>query len=95
MTEEAQLDWLYDYIVQFLKSPGWRTPIMIFIDENCVAFDSEEENKLVYSEIHTNFKNMIDTLFENLVRELNVEIEIFAKACEMGRKTPVHRRIFD
>ena len=94
-TEDAQLDWMYDYIVQFLKSPGWRTPIMIFIDENCGLFDNEEENKLEYSEIHTKFKDMIDVLFENLVGELNVHIEEFAKALELGRKTPVHRRIFE
>jgi hypothetical protein len=68
---------------------------MIFIDENCDRFDSGEENKLVYTEVHDTFKNMVDILFESLVTELNVSLELFAKACEMGRTTPVHRRIFE
>jgi hypothetical protein len=38
---------------------------------------------------------MVDGLFDNLVGELNVSIELFALACEMGKKTPVHRRIFE
>ncbi len=27
-------------------------PIMMFLDENCIIFDQEEENKLEYTEIH-------------------------------------------
>jgi len=50
--EEGGNDWLYEYILQFLKSPGWKVPILSFIDERCVVFDSEEENKFSYTEIH-------------------------------------------
>ena len=45
-------DWLYDYILSFLKSPAWRNPILQFMDEHCILFDSEDENKLIYTEIH-------------------------------------------
>lgn len=49
---EPTVDWLYDYILQFLKSPGWRIPIVSFIDEHCYHFTSEDENKLVYTQLH-------------------------------------------
>lgn len=49
---DSSIEWLYDYIVQFLKSPGWRIPILSFIDEHCIIFDNEDENKFVYTEIH-------------------------------------------
>ena len=45
-------DWFFDMIINFLRSPRWKTPIMSFIDENCIVFDTEDENKLEYTIIH-------------------------------------------
>jgi hypothetical protein len=78
--EKETVNWLYDAIVQFLKSPGWKTPIMTFIDEHCILFDSEEENKLEYTQIHEKFKEMVDGLLEKLLAELNVTPEVFLAA---------------
>jgi hypothetical protein len=39
----------------------------MFIEQNCGYFDNEEENKLVYTELHERFKDMVDSLFDNLV----------------------------
>jgi len=47
MTTEADLFWLNDYIHQFLKSPEFRVPLSAFIEENCLVFDGDDENKLV------------------------------------------------
>lgn len=43
---------MYDLILQYLASPIWRNPISDFLDENCIIFDDEEENKIVYQDIH-------------------------------------------
>jgi len=43
---------MFDIIINFLRSPMWKTPIMSFIEENCIIFDTEEENKLEYTDIH-------------------------------------------
>lgn len=45
-------DWMFDIIINFLRSPMWKTPIMSFIEENCIIFDTEDENKLEYTGIH-------------------------------------------
>lgn len=45
-------DWFFDMIIGFLRSPRWKTPIMSFIDEHCLVFDDEEENKLEFTKIH-------------------------------------------
>lgn len=47
-----ELEWLYDSLIGFLKSPMWQTPIKTFIDENCIIFDCEQENKFAYTEVH-------------------------------------------
>lgn len=45
-------DWLFDYMMSVFKAPTWEVPIMTFIDDNCIVFDSEEENKFAYTELH-------------------------------------------
>ena len=50
-------DWFFDMIIGFLRSPRWKVPVMSFLDEKCVLFDNEEENKLEFTPIH----NVSDT----------------------------------
>ena len=52
MAEDSASEWLYDYTLQFLASPGWKIPILSFIDEKCFVFDGEEENRFEYTTIH-------------------------------------------
>lgn len=51
MEKGSNIEWVYDYLVQFLKSPGWSLPIIQFIDDNCSHFDNGEENKLIYTSL--------------------------------------------
>ena len=48
----SEVEWIYEYLFQFLKSPGWKVPILDFIDDYCDQFEESEENKLIYTEIH-------------------------------------------
>lgn len=43
---------MYEFVVQFLNSPIWRVSILDFVDEKCIIFDNEEENKFEYTTIH-------------------------------------------
>ena len=45
-------EWFFDMIIGFLRSPRWKTPVMSFLDEFCIQFDNEEENKLEFTKIH-------------------------------------------
>jgi hypothetical protein len=51
-TDDSATDWIFDYIVAFLKSPPWTTPLCDFLDENCIVFDADAENKLEYTHVH-------------------------------------------
>ena len=33
--KEGENDWFFDIIINFLRSPRWKTPIMSFIDHYC------------------------------------------------------------
>lgn len=33
--------------------------IMDFVDENCLVFDNDEENKFIYTDLHNQFKEIV------------------------------------
>jgi hypothetical protein len=45
---------------------------MSFLDEYCIIFDNEDENKLEYTPIHMNFKKIVEDLIGELLAELGV-----------------------
>ena len=77
---ESEDDWLFDYMMETFRSPTWEVPVMTFIDENCVIFDNDEENKLVYTEKHREFCQLIDNLLSSHLSEIGVSEVQFAKA---------------
>eukprot|EP00743_Colponemidia_sp_Colp-15_P001413 GILK01001550.1.p1 GENE.GILK01001550.1~~GILK01001550.1.p1 ORF type:complete len:467 (-),score=130.55 GILK01001550.1:826-2181(-) len=91
----ADEDWIYDYILQFLKSPSWTVPILSFIDDNCVVFDNEEENKFIYTDIHNQFKEMIDNLLDLHLSELGLSPEALVTALSKGNNQDVHAVILE
>ncbi|KAM3145218.1 hypothetical protein pb186bvf_002546 [Paramecium bursaria] len=88
--------WMYDLILQYLASPLWRNPISDFLDENCVVFDEEEENKFSYQDIHKKFKSMIEAMIEQLMTDIGVEDEQqLYQVIEQGLKNKKHRKYFE
>ena len=68
---------------------------MSFLDEYCIIFDNEDENKLEYTPIHTKFKQLVEELIGELLAELGVTQEQFMEACEKAEKNPIHKKIVD
>ena len=48
---------------------------MSFIDEHCLVFDLEEENKFEYTALHIEFMNLVDKLLCELLEDLGVKPE--------------------
>ena len=92
---EGENDWFFDIIINFLRSPRWKTPIMSFLDEYCIIFDSEDENKLEYTPIHKEFKKIVEDLIGELLAELGVDQDTFMQACAKAEKNPIHKKIVD
>ena len=55
MSAENESDWLFDYMMETFQSPSWEVPVMTFIDENCLIFDNDDENKFAYTDKHKEF----------------------------------------
>lgn len=74
-------DWVFESVLQFLKSPVWTAPIHGFIERHCHEFSSEEEeNKLIYTDLHKQFSELVDSLLSTFLEELGVGIEAFVEA---------------
>ena len=71
------LEWMYDYIFQAIKSPEFRNPIKDFIDDNCESFIGVDENTFQQGELHKEFINLIDNLLETLTTDIGISEEMF------------------
>lgn len=49
---EDEYSWVWDYLGAAIGSKQFTVPLEVFVDDNCIVFDDDEENKLAYTEIH-------------------------------------------
>ncbi|XP_019643884.1 PREDICTED: cilia- and flagella-associated protein 36-like isoform X1 [Branchiostoma belcheri] len=75
-------NWVLDSVVQFLRSPTWTVPVMNFIEENCLVFDNDEENKLEYTEAHNQYKGMVEALLGSFMEDLGITEDQFTEGCK-------------
>lgn len=78
-------DWIFDYVMNVFRSPAWEVPIMCFIDTNCAVFDAEDENKFVYSELHEQFRELVEGVLSDNLAEIGLSAADFADVCERSK----------
>jgi hypothetical protein len=89
-------DWVFDYAIVFLESDKFDAAVMDFVDEKCDVFDSEDENKFIYSDIHNEFREHIEALITSNLGEVGVTVEMFYESCERaGQSRDVNRAVFE
>ena len=57
-------EWILEIMTEYLQSPLWKNDIVSFVEENCCVFENTEENRLEYTEIHNNFKQLVERKLE-------------------------------
>lgn len=77
----AENEWIVDSVIGFLRSPIWRIPVLTFIETKCLVFDTEEENKLAYTEVHKEYQAMVELLLVSFVEDIGIDSELFVEAC--------------
>ncbi|XP_076016586.1 cilia- and flagella-associated protein 36 isoform X1 [Genypterus blacodes] len=74
-------EWVVESIVGYLGSPEWIVPVTDFMENKCTVFDDEDENKLSYTEIHQQYKNLVEKLLENYMQDVGLSEQQFVDAC--------------
>jgi len=80
-----EYDWIFDFVLQFLESEKFDASVMDFVDEKCFVFVDEEENKFIYSEIHEEFCEHIESLITSNLNELGITSELFVESCKKAK----------
>uniref|UniRef100_A0A2K5F7W8 Cilia- and flagella-associated protein 36 n=1 Tax=Aotus nancymaae TaxID=37293 RepID=A0A2K5F7W8_AOTNA len=57
-------------------TPGSPQPVILV-----ALFDDEEENKLTYTEIHQEYKELVEKLLESYLKEIGINEDQFQEAC--------------
>lgn len=78
---EDDSEWVIESIVGYLGSPEWVIPVTDFMENKCTVFDDEDENKLSYTEIHSQYKKLVEKLLENYMQEVGINEQQFLDAC--------------
>ena len=87
MASTADYDWIFDAVMHFFNSSQWDTPVMNFIDEKCVSFEQEEENKFEYTLIHEEFRQLVDDTLSAFLHRLGVTEKAFFEACQQAQSS--------
>lgn len=78
---EDDSEWVVESIVGYLGSPEWVVPVTDFMENKCTVFDDEDENKLSYTEIHQQYKKLVEKLLETYMQEVGINEQQFLDAC--------------
>ncbi|XP_040285640.1 cilia- and flagella-associated protein 36 isoform X4 [Bufo bufo] len=79
MAEDTE--WVLESVLAFLSCPAWTVPVSGFIERQCSVFDDEEENKLSYTEIHNEYKILVEKLIQEHLNDMGISEEQFQQAC--------------
>ncbi|KAK7140805.1 hypothetical protein R3I94_013171 [Phoxinus phoxinus] len=79
MAEDSE--WVPESVAGFLGSPDWLIPLADFMENHCSVFDDEDENKLSYTEVHQQYKHLVERLLENYMQEVGISEQQFLRAC--------------
>ncbi|KAI1897008.1 hypothetical protein AGOR_G00100780 [Albula goreensis] len=74
-------EWIVESIAGYLGSPEWVIPVTDFMEHKCTVFDDEDENKLSYTEIHQQYKQLVEKLLESYMKEVGISEHQFLEAC--------------
>uniref|UniRef100_A0A5F9DIK9 Cilia- and flagella-associated protein 36 n=1 Tax=Oryctolagus cuniculus TaxID=9986 RepID=A0A5F9DIK9_RABIT len=79
--KDDEVEWVVESIAGFLRGPDWSIPILDFVEQKCEVFDDEEESKLTYTEIHQEYKELVEKLLESYLKDIGINEDQFQEAC--------------
>ncbi|NP_001080839.1 cilia- and flagella-associated protein 36 [Xenopus laevis] len=77
----SDAEWVLESVLGFVSGPVWTVPVLEFMEHKCSVFDDDEENKLSYTDIHNEYKELVETLLTQHLNEVGISEEQFQEAC--------------
>ena len=57
------------------------------MDEYCIFFDNQEENSFEHKNIHNKFRKMVEKLFDDQVKEMQIDENDLFEVIEVGLRS--------
>ena len=95
MSLGKEYEWIYEYVLETIKSPEFRNPIREFIDENCSSFIGVEENTFEQGGLFQEFVLLIENYLESALKNLGITDEMFCLAAKKGLEQPNDKKYFE
>ena len=96
MMNDSDIYYIIDCVASILASPRWEAEVLSFVDEKCIIFDSEEENKLQFTDVHKEFVELVDAVLADRLIEFGINEEQFCEAClEYNKRCKKSTKILD
>ena len=95
MSLDKDYEWIYEFVLQTIKSPEFRNPIKQFIDENCNSFIGVEENTFEQGALFKEFVLLIENYLEATFKELGISDEMFCLAAKKGLENQNDKKYFE
>ncbi|XP_023236427.1 cilia- and flagella-associated protein 36-like [Centruroides sculpturatus] len=98
MEVQAQSEWVFNTLLDFLKGPVWNIPILTFIEQKSIVFEPGIDNENEYHKIHNEYKNLVDFMLGSFMEDTNVTPDYFEEACGQTNKdisSEFHRSLFE
>ena len=93
--ESGDLEWIYDFVLEVIRSPEFRNPIKDFIDDNCGTFIGVDENTFEQGALHKQFVQLVDNLLETITKDIGITEEMFCMAAKKGLNDPKAKKYFE
>ncbi|KAF7992353.1 hypothetical protein HCN44_001678 [Aphidius gifuensis] len=87
MSESEDSCWVFDSLIGFLQGPIWSSPLLTFIEERSLIFESETEDSQEYREAYQEYKNLVDLLLGCYMEDMEITPEQFEHACAVNKNT--------
>jgi hypothetical protein len=95
MEGNVDMEWLYDCVLQIVKSPEFRNPIKDFVDDNCGSFIGVDENTFEQGALHKEFIELVDNLLDTLTKDIGITDEMFCLAAKKGLEDKKSKKYFE
>lgn len=82
-------DWALPYVDEFVQSIEFKSATERFLDENSVIFDTEEENKFSYTDVHNNYKDLVDNLLVDYLSRIGLNPTQFFESISQSSATNI------
>ncbi|KAK7103618.1 hypothetical protein V1264_018485 [Littorina saxatilis] len=87
-------DFVFDELLCFLSNPLFQVPVLSFMENHCLTFDTSTEDSAEYRGIHNQYRTLVDALLEAFRSDTGLTHDQIVEAMKNLNAKPELRKVF-